>query len=316
MQHRLRLVVEGVRSGNGIRVATRDQFAKECITKIAGGLLQGFMEGGCGGGGIHAMEMERQAMGCGQAGYKGRVLVGCGSTNTVVNVGDGKHDAQRLAFLEQAAEQSHGVGPTGDCDSNPLTGTKEAVSQSGRLHHCIFADLHLSWNGHRAITQLHSYTAGMYQIRVATPADAAIITHHRRRMFVDAGRRDNRILDVMAEYFKPWVETRLADGRYLGWLTTDGGKVIAGAGLIVLDWPPHPLDPRQDKRGYLLNVYVEPEHRRKKLASHLIDQALAEARKQKIRVVALHSTDAGKPLYESNGFRRTDEMFYVEPVEG
>jgi ribosomal protein S18 acetylase RimI-like enzyme len=164
--------------------------------------------------------------------------------------------------------------------------------------------------------RLGRYTAGMYQIRVATPADAAVITHHRRRMFVDAGRQDNRILDVMAEYFKPWVETRLADGRYLGWLTSENGTVVAGAGLIVLDWPPHPLDPRKDKRGYLLNVYVEPEHRRKKLASHLIDLALAEARKQKIRVVALHSTDEGRPLYESNGFRRTDEMFYVEPVEG
>ena len=125
------------------------------------------------------------------------------------------------------------------------------------------------------------YTAGMYQIRAATPADAAVITHHRRRMFVDAGRQDNRVLDVMAEHFKPWVETRLADGRYLGWLTSENGTVVAGAGLIVLDWPPHPLDPRQDKRGYLLNVYVEPEHRRKKLASQLIDQALAEARKQK-----------------------------------
>jgi ribosomal protein S18 acetylase RimI-like enzyme len=121
----------------------------------------------------------------------------------------------------------------------------------------------------------------MYQIRAATPADAAVITHHRRRMFVDAGRQNNRILDVMAEHFKPWVEKRLEDGRYLGWLTTEGGKVIAGAGLMVLDWPPHPLDPRQDKRGYLLNVYVEPDYRRKKFASQLIDQALAEARRQK-----------------------------------
>jgi len=167
-----------------------------------------------------------------------------------------------------------------------------------------------------SIRNLGRYTAGMYQMRAATPADAAVITHHRRRMFVDAGRQDNRVLDVMAEYFKPWVETRLADGRYIGWLTSENGTVVAGAGLIVLDWPPHPLDPRQDKRGYLLNVYVEPEHRRKKLASQLIDQALAEARKQKIRVVALHSTDEGRPLYESNGFRRTNEMFYVEAVEG
>src|ERR1700759_2971413 len=80
------------------------------------------------------------------------------------------------------------------------------------------------------------YSAGMYQIRAATPADAGVITHHRRRMFVDAGRQDNRVLDVMAEYFQPWVETRLADGRYFGWLTSENGTVVAGAGLIVLDW--------------------------------------------------------------------------------
>ena len=57
----------------------------------------------------------------------------------------------------------------------------------------------------------------MYQIRTATPADAAIITHHRRRMFVDAGRQDNRVLDVMAEHFQPWVETRLGmEGTWAG----------------------------------------------------------------------------------------------------
>ena len=43
--------------------------------------------------------------------------------------------------------------------------------------------------------------------------------------------------------------------------------------------------------------------------------ALAEARRRKIRVVALHSTEEGRRLYESNGFRQTNEMFYVEPVE-
>jgi ribosomal protein S18 acetylase RimI-like enzyme len=95
----------------------------------------------------------------------------------------------------------------------------------------------------------------------------------------------------------------------------DGDKVVAGAGLLLLDWPPHPLDPHSTQRGYLLNVYVEAEYRRRKLASHLIECVLAEARRRKIRVVALHSTDEGRPLYESTGFRQTNEMFYVEPVE-
>lgn len=155
----------------------------------------------------------------------------------------------------------------------------------------------------------------MLETRTATVADAATITHHRRRMFVDAGRQNNQVLDVMSQHFKPWVERMIHEGKYLGWLTEEAGKIVAGAGLLLLDWPPHPLDPRSTQRGYLLNVYVEPEYRRRKLASHLIEFALSEARRRKIRVVALHSTDEGRALYASNGFRQTNEMFYVEPVE-
>jgi ribosomal protein S18 acetylase RimI-like enzyme len=155
----------------------------------------------------------------------------------------------------------------------------------------------------------------MLETRTATAADAATITHHRHRMFVDAGRRDTPVHRVMSQNFEPWVLQMISEGKYLGWLTEDDGKVVAGAGLLLLDWPPHPLDPHSTQRGYLLNVYVEPEYRRRKLASHLIEYVLAEARRRKIRVVALHSTDEGRPLYESNGFRQTNEMFYVEPVE-
>jgi ribosomal protein S18 acetylase RimI-like enzyme len=155
----------------------------------------------------------------------------------------------------------------------------------------------------------------MLKTRLADPGDAALITRHRRRMFIDAGRPDSQVLEAMAQNHEPWVAKAIEDGRYLGWLTEDDGKVVAGAGLLILDWPPHPLDPRSSARGYLLNVYVEPEYRRRHLATNLIDLALAEARRRGIRVVALHSTDEGRRLYESTGFRATNEMFYVEPVE-
>lgn len=156
----------------------------------------------------------------------------------------------------------------------------------------------------------------MFITRPANAADAALITHHRRRMFVDAGRPDNQVLDRMADAHTPWVARMIEDGKYIGWLTETDGKVVAGAGLLLLDWPPHPLDPVSTQRGYLLDVYVDPAHRRQKLASHLIEMALAEARRRRIRVVSLHSTAEGRPLYVANGFRPTNEMFYVEPVEG
>jgi len=134
-------------------------------------------------------------------------------------------------------------------------------------------------------------------------------------MFVDAGRADNAHLRSMSDAFKTWVTEQMRNGKYLGWLTESNGQVVAGGGLMILDWPPHPLDV-QPLRGYLLNVYVDPAHRRKHLASDLIENALAEARRRKIRVIALHSTEAARPMYESNGFRRTDEMFYVEDFSG
>lgn len=130
-------------------------------------------------------------------------------------------------------------------------------------------------------------------------------------MFVDAGRPDTQALKNMSARFEPWVKDMIEQGKYIGWLTSDGDKVIAGAGLMIMDWPPHPLDPGSH-RGYLLNVYVNPDYRRKKLGSLLVERALAEARQRNIRVVSLHSTEAGRPMYESNGFRPTDEMFFVE----
>ena len=65
-------------------------------------------------------------------------------------------------------------------------------------------------------------------IRAANPADVDIITHHRRRMFVDAGRADNRVLDLMAEQFRPWLASMLAEGKYMGWLALQEDQVIGG----------------------------------------------------------------------------------------
>jgi hypothetical protein len=80
-------------------------------------------------------------------------------------------------------------------------------------------------------------------------------------MFLEAGR-DPEKLRVMAEHFHPWVEKRLNDGRYYGFALCDTDQVVAAIGLMTIDWPPHPSHPTMDQRGYVLNVFVEPTHRR------------------------------------------------------
>jgi GNAT superfamily N-acetyltransferase len=114
-------------------------------------------------------------------------------------------------------------------------------------------------------------------------------------------------MDAMEKAFLPWVSARLADRTYLGWLVQHKGEVVAGAGLWLMDFPPHFLH-LEAVRAYLLNFYVVPAMRGHGLARTLIDTALREARRLDIEIVTLHASKYGRPLYEQYGFMPTNEM--------
>jgi len=152
----------------------------------------------------------------------------------------------------------------------------------------------------------------MFETRTATVGDAALISAHRRAMFEDMGGISGAALNAMTRNFEPWVARMLAENKYMGWITEVEGRPVASAGLLVLDWPPHPFDPEGEQRGYLLNVFVDAEFRRQ----GLVERCLAEAHGRGVRVVALHSSDAGRSIYEAQGFRATNEMLHVERLEG
>ncbi len=152
------------------------------------------------------------------------------------------------------------------------------------------------------------YTGPVLHTRSATPADAGLIASHRRAMFAAIGGCDQSVLDTVQRASEPWTARMIAAGKYLGWITAEAGRPIASAGMLILDWPPHPLDPAGEARAYLLNVFVEPAWRGRGVARALMDTCLAEARRRNIRVISLHASREGKPLYERLGFKTTNEM--------
>jgi GNAT superfamily N-acetyltransferase len=151
----------------------------------------------------------------------------------------------------------------------------------------------------------------MLETRRATAEDAELITRHRKAMFADADSAPEAVLEEMARNFEPWVRRMLANETYAGWVISNGNRAIASAGLLMLDWAPHYLDPVGEKRGYVLNVYVEPEYRKRGLAMTLMTECMDEARLRGIRVVALHASQKGQPVYEKLGFAMSNEMLYV-----
>ncbi len=134
-------------------------------------------------------------------------------------------------------------------------------------------------------------------------------------MFAEIHTLNESLMTALERRSASWTERMIREGKYYGWITTDGDRPVASAGLLILDWPPHPFDPEGELRGYLLNVYVEPEYRKRGLAHELVERCMAEARRRGIRVVTLHSSQAGRPIYERFGFRATNEMMHAEPAE-
>ncbi|HEU5403216.1 MAG TPA: GNAT family N-acetyltransferase [Terriglobales bacterium] len=152
-----------------------------------------------------------------------------------------------------------------------------------------------------------------YTTRLATPDDASTLAEMRRRMFISMGKPDDERMQRVVKAFAEWVADAIGRGIYIGWLveTAERGP-IANAGLLLIEWPPNLRDLGL-VRGYILNVWTNPEHRRKGIARRLIETVMAEAREKKIHVLALHASDEGKQIYEKLGFRTSREMMYVEP---
>ncbi|GLQ45943.1 N-acetyltransferase [Dyella lipolytica] len=144
-------------------------------------------------------------------------------------------------------------------------------------------------------------------IRTLRTHDLDLVCRHREEMFRDAGTSDD-VLMLMTEHFREWVRPRLLDGSYFGYVMLDDDVPVAGIGLMLIDWPPHPMHPTRDKRGYVLNVFVEPDYRNRGLARELMNLADAEFVRRGACYAVLHATEKGKPLYQGLGWNGTTEM--------
>ncbi len=149
-------------------------------------------------------------------------------------------------------------------------------------------------------------------IRMATTEDADLdaLVRQRRRMFedMDVGTPEGRT--QMSVVFREWAQRHIQAGDYLAWVACDGANIIGGAGLLLLDWPAAP-DGDSSPRGYIYNVYVEPEYRRRSVAKRLMAAIMAACAARKIKRVRLHASEAGRPLYEQLGFVATNEMGFT-----
>lgn len=146
-----------------------------------------------------------------------------------------------------------------------------------------------------------------YILRAVGLEDIGLICRHREAMFRASGRPEAD-LKAMRSPFRHWLARELEQGRYFGFIAEALGAQVGGVGMMVLEWPPHPSHPEQAQRGYILNLFVEPEHRGHGLGAVLMSAAEADLVERGVGYAFLHATEQGRPLYAATGWLTTSEM--------
>ena len=119
-----------------------------------------------------------------------------------------------------------------------------------------------------------------YRIREAKLGDVATIAAHRERMFVEHSHVHAGNLAGMIAAFSAWLQRKLRDGRYVGWFAEFENRIVAGIGVFLVEWPPHPAH-FGPLRGYVMNAFTEPVHRGRGIDEYLMRLATRRAQAER-----------------------------------
>jgi len=156
-----------------------------------------------------------------------------------------------------------------------------------------------------------------FVIRRVSRKDAPVIAYHRARMFHDRGEIPAALFDDFVAASRAWTEKALGSGEYVGWFAVPKAQpdqVVAGAGVQLRQVPPHPCRPSRDdafaegRHAIVLNVFTEPDWRKRGVARLLMDEIVCWARSERLDRLVLHASPQARALYDKMGFVATNEM--------
>lgn len=143
----------------------------------------------------------------------------------------------------------------------------------------------------------------------ATIDDIEILTDTRIEVLEAANQlsEDVGMSEVRKQSYDYYKES-LADGTHTAYPIYDG-DIVAGAGSISYYRIMPTYYNVSGNKTYIMNMYTNPNYRRKGIAYKTLKLLVDDARKRGITHIPLEATDMGRPLYEKFGFVKiNDEM--------
>lgn len=140
-----------------------------------------------------------------------------------------------------------------------------------------------------------------------TTDDLKILMAHRKALWLETGPwTESDVAGPVSEYEK-WLRVSVENARVIPFLGKIGDTVAGSGSIWIRDIRPAPGRSKQSE-AVLIGMYTEPEFRRKKVASAILDNAIGWCKARDFDELVLHSSDQGMAMYRKRGFNRTSEM--------
>jgi ribosomal protein S18 acetylase RimI-like enzyme len=134
--------------------------------------------------------------------------------------------------------------------------------------------------------------------RRANVTDLACLEAMRKQQLIDEGLAPTANIDLeLQKYF----QNGLKDGSFISWLAEDRSTIGATSGLCFYRLPPTYSNPT-GHIAYVTNMFTKKDYRKRGIASKLLGLVLDEAKQRQFRVIRLHTSHDGRPMYVKAGF--------------
>lgn len=149
----------------------------------------------------------------------------------------------------------------------------------------------------------------------AAAEDIALLTETRIRVLRAANKLppDTDMSEVERQSYE-YYRQALSDGTHIAYLVFEGSRFVGAGGVSFYRVMPTYRNP-SGRKAYIMNMYTDPEYRRRGIARGTLDRLISDARERGITSISLEATEMGRPLYAKFGFvKAEDEMYLPEEV--
>ncbi|MCH5241302.1 MAG: GNAT family N-acetyltransferase [Muribaculaceae bacterium] len=111
----------------------------------------------------------------------------------------------------------------------------------------------------------------------------------------------------LLEANRKYYEKHIPDGSHIAFIAESDGREVGSGSICITEELPSPDNPT-GLCAYLMNIYVREGYREHGIGHAIVRKLLEEARRLKCEKIYLETTEAGRGVYESLGFRDMPDM--------